>query len=164
MANCLGAERQAAQQQAVDARALLMTRLASVRTSSWVADRGAPVGRDGAIRSAWEWLRFEGVTIEQIAPDAVAGIDPAVVTEVIQDARYAPYLERQAEEVTRLRADEEILLPDIIDYHVIPGLSSEMVLRLTASRPRSLAAAARVQGVTPAALSAVLLHTKRRLA
>jgi tRNA uridine 5-carboxymethylaminomethyl modification enzyme len=104
------------------------------------------------------------VAIEQVAPDAVAGIDPAVVAEVVQDARYAPYLERQAEEVARLRADEEILLPDTIDYRGIPGLSSEMVSRLTASQPRSLAAAARVRGVTPAALSAVLLHTKRRAA
>jgi tRNA uridine 5-carboxymethylaminomethyl modification enzyme len=163
-ANCLGVERQAMQDKAVDARALLMARLATIRTASWVADRGGPVSRDGAVRSAWEWLRFEGVAIEQVAPDAVAGIDPAVVAEVVQDARYAPYLERQAEEVARLRADEEILLPDTIDYRGIPGLSSEMVSRLTASQPRSLAAAARVRGVTPAALSAVLLHTKRRAA
>jgi tRNA uridine 5-carboxymethylaminomethyl modification enzyme len=163
-ANCLDVERQVMQDQAADARALLMARLATTRTASWVADRGAPVSRDGAVRSAWEWLRFEGVAIEQVAPDAVAGINPAVVAEVVQDARYAPYLERQAEEVARLRADEEILLPDTIDYHGIPGLSSEMVLRLTTSRPRSLAAAARVRGVTPAALSAVLLHTKRRAA
>jgi len=163
-AGCLGSERQAMQRDAATARGLLMERLAIPRTASWVADRGAPVSRDGAVRSAWEWLRFEGVTVDQVAPDAVAGIDPAVVAEVLQDARYAPYLERQAEEVARLRADEEILLPETIDYRGIPGLSSEMIARLSASRPRSLAAAARVRGVTPAALSAVLLHTKRRAA
>ncbi|MBD8547282.1 tRNA uridine-5-carboxymethylaminomethyl(34) synthesis enzyme MnmG [Sphingomonas sp. CFBP 8760] len=163
-AGCLGPERLRQQQDAVTARGVLMERLAIPRTASWVADRGAPVSRDGAVRSAWEWLRFEGVTVDQVAPDAVAGIDGAVVAEVLQDARYAPYLERQAEEVARLRADEEILLPEAIDYCGIPGLSSEMIARLSASRPRSLAAAARVRGVTPAALSAVLLHTKRRAA
>jgi tRNA uridine 5-carboxymethylaminomethyl modification enzyme len=163
-AGCLSAQRLAHQQQAATARTVLMERLAVTRSASWVADRGAPVSRDGVVRSAWEWLRFEGVTIEQVAPEATAGIDPSVVAEVLQDARYAPYLERQAEEVARLRADEEILLPDLIDYRAIPGLSSEMIARLTASRPRSLAAAARVRGVTPAALSAVLLHTKRRAA
>lgn len=163
-AGCLSVERLAHQQQAAAARAMLMERLAITRSASWVADRGAPVSRDGVVRSAWEWLRFEGVTIQQLAPDAIQGIDPVVVEEVLQDAHYAPYLERQAEEVARLRADEEILLPELIDYRAIPGLSSEMVARLTASRPRSLAAAARVRGVTPAALSAVLLHTKRRAA
>ena len=61
----------------------------------------------------------------------------------------------------RLREDEDVFLPDVIDYATVPGLSLEMVARLGASRPRSLAAAARVRGVTPAALSAVLLHAKK---
>jgi tRNA uridine 5-carboxymethylaminomethyl modification enzyme len=160
-ADCLGAARLAHQAARLADRATFRDRLGVMLTASRVADTGAPVSRDGARRSAWEWLRFEGVTLQQIAPDAAGGIDPAVVEEVVQDARYAPYLDRQAEEVARLRADEELLLPIAIDYAAIPGLSNEMVARLSASRPRSLAAAARVRGVTPAALSAVLLHTRK---
>ncbi len=163
-ARCLSAARIAQQGAHAHDRTVLMERLGVSLTASQVADAGAPVSRDGARRSAWEWLRFEGVTLARIAPDAAEGIDRAVVDEVVQDARYAPYLERQAEEVARLRADEELLLPAAIDYAAIPGLSNEMVARLGASRPRSLAAAARVRGVTPAALSAVLLHTRKAAA
>ena len=91
----------------------------------------------------------------------MSDIDPAVIREVAEDARYAPYLERQAQEVATLRSEEAIPLPADIDYAAIAGLSNEMVARLDASRPISLAAAARIRGITPAALSAVLLHAKR---
>ncbi|MDP1027812.1 tRNA uridine-5-carboxymethylaminomethyl(34) synthesis enzyme MnmG [Sphingomonas sp. KR1UV-12] len=160
-AGCLGAERIAHLDRIAGARSAFREQLTATLTASQVADAGGPVSRDGMRRSIWEWLRFEGVDLAMLAPDAATGFDMAVVAEVIQDARYAPYLERQAEEVARLRAEEELLLAEDIDYAAIPGLSNEMVARLSASRPRSLAAAARVRGVTPAALSAVLLHSRK---
>ncbi|MFS0772853.1 tRNA uridine-5-carboxymethylaminomethyl(34) synthesis enzyme MnmG [Sphingomonas sp. 1P08PE] len=160
-AGCLSDARIAHQDRRAAARGLFRDRLATTLTASQVADAGGPVSRDGARRAAWEWLRFEGVTLAQVAPDASKGIEATVVGEVLQDARYAPYLERQAEEVERLRAEEELLLDEAIDYASIPGLSNEMIDRLSAVRPRSLAAAARVRGVTPAALSAVLLHSRK---
>lgn len=97
-------------------------------------------------------------------PDAADGTDPAVVAETLEDARYAPYVERQAEEVARLRADEQILLPISLDYAAIPGLSQEMIDRLSPARPATLAAASRIRGITPAALSAVLLHARKMAA
>lgn len=160
-AGCLGPERIAHQRRREEQRADLRQRLLVDCTADQVAAVGGQVSRDGTRRTAWEWLRSDGVDLAMVAPDAAHGIDPTVVDEVTQDARYAPYVERQAEEVRRLRFDEATMLLDGIDYATIPGLSAEMVARLSASRPESLAAASRVRGVTPAALTAVLLHARK---
>ena len=93
-----------------------------------------------------------------------ADLPAAILGEVEEDRRYAPYVERQAREVQQLRRDEAIALPADLHYQAVPGLSSEMIDRLTAARPPSLAAAARIRGVTPAAMSALLLHVRRRAA
>ncbi|KQM74284.1 tRNA uridine-5-carboxymethylaminomethyl(34) synthesis enzyme MnmG [Sphingomonas sp. Leaf20] len=160
-AGCLGAERRVHQQTLTEQRATFRSALNCERTATYVADQGVAIGRDGARRTAFDWLRFDGVMLSHVAPDAADGMPPAVIGEVLEDARYAPYIERQAQEVARLRADEAIRLPEDLAYDRIPGLSNEMIDRLSVARPTSLAAAARVRGITPAALSAVLLHTKR---
>lgn len=160
-AGCLGEERASHQRALQDERAAFRAKLDGERTASAIADQGVAIGRDGARRSAFDWLRFEGVSLDHVAPGANDGVSAAVVAEVLEDARYAPYIERQAEEVARLRRDERVLLPADIAYERVPGLSNEMIDRLSAARPASLAAAARVRGITPAALSAVLLHTRR---
>jgi len=94
----------------------------------------------------------------------LGALDPDVVLEALTDAQYAPYLERQDREIARIRRDEAIALGDAIDYRRVPGLSNEMVERLAAAHPASLAAAARVPGVTPAALAAILVHSRQRAA
>jgi len=160
-AGCLGDERRAHQHRLAEQRATFRSALNCERTATYVADQGVAIGRDGARRTAFDWLRFDGVMLSHVAPDAADGMPPAVIDEVLGDARYAPYIERQAQEVARLRADEAIRLPEDLAYDRIPGLSNEMIDRLSVARPTSLAAAARVRGITPAALSAVLLHTKR---
>ncbi len=160
-AGCLGDERRAHQHRLAEQRATFRSALNCERTATYVADQGVAIGRDGARRTAFDWLRFDGVMLSHVAPDAADGMPPAVIDEVLEDARYAPYIERQAQEVARLRADEAIRLPEDLAYDRIPGLSNEMIDRLSVARPTSLAAAARVRGITPAALSAVLLHTKR---
>ncbi len=160
-AGCLGDERRAHQHRLTEQRSAFRSALNCERTATYVADQGVAIGRDGARRTAFDWLRFDGVMLSHVAPDAADGMPPAVIDEVLEDARYAPYIERQAQEVARLRADEAIRLPEDLAYDRIPGLSHEMIDRLSVARPTSLAAAARVRGITPAALSAVLLHTKR---
>jgi tRNA uridine 5-carboxymethylaminomethyl modification enzyme len=97
------------------------------------------------------------------APE-LAGVDPEILEEAMQDHRYAPYVARQQAELDRLRADEGVRLPCGLDYATLPGLSSEMVERLSAARPATLGAAARVRGVTPAALAAILVHARRKAA
>ncbi|MDQ1157885.1 tRNA uridine 5-carboxymethylaminomethyl modification enzyme [Sphingomonas sp. SORGH_AS 950] len=163
-AGCLSPERLAHRRRRQAQQATLRDRLAVIRTASDLARGGAAIAQDGARRSAYEWLRFDGVTLAHVAPEAAEGCDPAVVAETLEDARYAPYVERQAEEVARLRADEQILLPATIDYAAIPGLSQEMIDRLGLARPATLAAASRIRGITPAALSAVLLHARKMAA
>lgn len=160
-AGCLGAERLRHRQARDAQKSEFRSRLNFQLTASELQASGATVSQDGARRSAWEWLRFDGVTLSDAAPKAADGIDPAVVEETLGDARYVPYIERQGEEIARLRADEAVRLPPELDYASVPGLSNEMVARLSTSRPESLAAASRIRGITPAALSAVLLHARR---
>ena len=124
--------------------------------------RGAPVAQDGARRPAREWLRFPGVELEHLGVQPEA--DPTLLAEYVEDARYAPYLERQEAEVAQLRANDAVKLPLDLDFAAIAGLSNEMVEKLAASRPPTIGAAARIRGITPAALSAILLHAKRRAA
>lgn len=126
-------------------------------------DLGADIGGTER-RSGVEWLRISGVTAGRVLGEQAAAFDPALVAEMVEDARYAPYLERQEIEVSGLRANEGISLPATLDFSAIPGLSSEMVERLTAAAPATLGAASRIRGVTPAALTAILLHAQRRAA
>jgi tRNA uridine 5-carboxymethylaminomethyl modification enzyme len=91
-------------------------------------------------------------------PDA----DDDLRREVEEDRRYAPYLARQAAEVAQMRRDRAVALPPREALGDVPGLSSEMVERLTRADPRTLDEASRVRGVTPAALAALWLHARRR--
>jgi tRNA uridine 5-carboxymethylaminomethyl modification enzyme len=78
------------------------------------------------------------------------------VDECLVDARYAPYVEREEGKVARLQGDLALPLRTTLDYRRVPGLSREMIERLEAVRPDSVAAAARVRGITPAAVSALV--------
>ena len=80
------------------------------------------------------------------------------------DATYAPYVERQQREWDAVRRDSAVWIPRDLDYAAVPGLSTEMVERLAASRPETLDQASRIHGVTPAALSAVYVAASRRAA
>jgi tRNA uridine 5-carboxymethylaminomethyl modification enzyme len=160
-AGCVSSQRLAHQTGHAADRDTFRAALTHVLTATQIADQGVAVSRDGARRTAFDWLRFDGVTLAHVAPHAANGLPAAVVAEGLEDARYAPYVERQAAEVARMRLDEAIPLPASLIYDRIPGLSQEMIERLSSARPASLAAAARVRGITPAALTAVLLHTRR---
>jgi tRNA uridine 5-carboxymethylaminomethyl modification enzyme len=162
-AGCLTSERRAHQAGNADRRAAFRRALDRPVTSATIALAGGKVSQDGARKPLFDWLRDDSVVVGRLIPD-IANHDPTIVAEVLEDARYAPYLERQAEEVRRLREAEGIGLPAGLDFATVPGLSIEMVSRLGAAQPASLAAAARIRGITPAALSAILLHAKRMAA
>ena len=76
------------------------------------------------------------------------------------EARYAPYLERQAEDVARLRRDEAVSIPRSLDYRALAGLSHELRGKLETVRPETIAQAARIEGMTPAALTLLLLRLR----
>jgi tRNA uridine 5-carboxymethylaminomethyl modification enzyme len=160
-AGCVSEARKRHQEQRAEARAQVRKALDTVITASALAQIGVAVSQDGSRRTAYEWLRTPGVSLPDIAPEVEELADAEVVAEVLEDARYAPYLERQRDEVERLRREEAVPLPADLAFASIPGLSAEMVDRLSRARPTTLAAAARVRGVTPAALSAVLLHARK---
>jgi len=128
-----------------------------------LADHGLSVRRDGGEKPVAEWLRHDGVNLDTLAPwlGEIGEYDSQLFEEMAEDAAYAPYLARQEAELRDLRASEELPLSSDFPYANVPGLSNEMVERLTSAAPTSLAAAGRVPGVTPAALSALLVHARR---
>jgi len=128
-----------------------------------LAEAGAAVRQDGVERSAFEWLRFPDVdwtAATQVWPE-LADIDPDIADSVAVDARYATYLARQDGDIDRFRRDEALTLPTSLDFARVGGLSTEMRERLTAARPATIGAASRVQGITPAALTALFAHARR---
>ncbi len=95
--------------------------------------------------------------------EGVSG-EPSVVEQVEIQAKYHGYIERQKEEVARNQASEELRLPDGLDFTEVRGLGIEVQQKLNQHRPETLGQAARIQGVTPAAISLLLVHLKRRAA
>ena len=109
-----------------------------------------------------EWLRGGQISIDELA-SIVGGIDPqdALTVEMVEDAIYEPYLLRQEAELRDLKAGEMLRLPTDFPYARVPGLSNEMIERLSKAQPETLSAAGRVPGITPAALAALLVHARR---
>jgi tRNA uridine 5-carboxymethylaminomethyl modification enzyme len=161
---CLSEERRTRLSERSAQRGKLETMFGDPILGRDLTTRGAADVSPTERRSGADWLRIIGVTAAQILGQRAADFDPALLAEMVEDARYAPYLERQEAEVNGLRANDGIALPATLDFAAIPGLSSEMVERLTAAAPSTLGAASRIRGVTPAALTAILLHAQRRAA
>ena len=86
----------------------------------------------------------------------LATIKPDVLAQIEADAKYSVYLDRQASDVDRARADEALVLSPSLDYAAMPGLSRELGDKLDAIRPGTLAQAQRIEGMTPAALSVLM--------
>jgi tRNA uridine 5-carboxymethylaminomethyl modification enzyme len=125
---------------------------------------GLAVNADGVPRTAGELLAHPGIDTARLAlvwPE-LAVIPPDIAEQLEIDARYAGYLERQARDIAAFRREEALLLPDALDYAAIGGLSAEIRGKLATARPATLGAAARISGVTPAALVALLQYVKRR--
>lgn len=109
------------------------------------------------------FLKRPAVTLDAVA--AAVDLDEpsaAVRAQVETETKYAGYIQRQDDEIDRVRRHESIRLPEDLDFEVIPGLSSELRQKLQAARPETLARAARIPGMTPAALSLLLVHAQRR--
>ena len=99
---------------------------------------------------------------------AVAGLkgekvdDPQVAEQVEIQIKYAGYIDRQKEDIDKVRRQEDTLLPVDFDYAAVGGLSNELTAKLEQVRPESIAQAARIQGMTPAAISLLLIHLKKK--
>lgn len=159
---CVGPERAAQFRHRAD----LVDHLTAQFQSRKVPASALPsVRSDGAARSLWEWARFPGVdwdVIRAIAPDIHAPAD--VVETVLTNARYAVYVDRQEADVERLRRDDAVIVPRGTIFADIPGMSKEMAERLQSAQPETLGQAARVRGISPAALTALLAWIRRKQA
>ena len=114
--------------------------------------------------SLFDLLRRPGVTFADIAPwrDSSDGVANDVAEQIEISAKYAGYIERQKQEVGRHAAQEATRLPADLDYAAVRGLSREAQQKLTQHRPETIGHASRIQGITPAAISLLLVHLKRR--
>ena len=162
-AGCVGPERRDWFEQREQSRQAWQSALDVAVPSTALSELGLAVKRDAGKMPLSEWLRFGSVDMRALAPLFPPGFDPAseLAEELAEDAAYAPYLARQEAELRDLRASETVPLPREFPYATVPGLSNEMVERLSRAQPDSLAAAGRVPGITPAALSALLVHARR---
>jgi tRNA uridine 5-carboxymethylaminomethyl modification enzyme len=164
---CIGSERSKAfhvKQASLDAATALAKGLSL--TPPQAARHGLSVNQDGVARTAFDLLRLPDVTWERLAtiwPD-MAAVAPAIAQQVSIDAAYAVYLGRQDQDIAAFRRDEQLDIPDGLDYFAVAGLSTEVREKLTRARPATLGAASRVQGITPAALTALLAHVRKRAA
>ena len=99
-------------------------------------------------------------TITKIAPEC-KDVDNSVYEQVEIDAKYSGYLKREYEDIAVFKRDENLQIRDDIDYSKIGGLSTEMIQRFTAVKPKTIGEAARIKGVTPAAVTAILGYLKK---
>jgi tRNA uridine 5-carboxymethylaminomethyl modification enzyme len=162
---CVGAERSKRFVNKVTALESARTWARSVSVTPTEANRfGLVLNRDGHRRTAYQLLSYPYLGIADVARiwPRLAAIEPKIAEQLEIDAKYAVYLDRQADDVARFRRDEALNLPDGIDYESIPGLSMELRKKLGAVRPRTLGQADRIDGMTPTALALVALHARRR--
>jgi tRNA uridine 5-carboxymethylaminomethyl modification enzyme len=127
------------------------------------ARHGLEVNHDGVRRSAYELLSFPAIDLARLCliwPELRA-IDPNISEALEIEARYAVYVDRQERDAALLRREESRIIPDAVDFSVLAGLSNELRQKLTVRRPRTLADAQKIEGMTPAALSIVLMEIRR---
>ena len=133
-------------------------------TPGQLVSLGLEVGRDGKKRSAFQWLTCPGITLKQLAvlwPE-LEEITAAVAEQVKIDATYDAYLKRQDADIQAFHRDESLRLDPDLDFGSIGSLTTEAREKLNVVRPATLGAAARIPGLTPAAIMALLRHVQRR--
>lgn len=124
-------------------------------TPNAAAKFGLSLNRDGQRRSAYDLLSYPEIDLArlvQIWPE-LGNLDGKTAERLETEARYAVYLDRQQSDLAVLRREQERLIPDDLDFGSLPGLSNELQQKLMSRRPRSLADAQRIDGMTPAALA-----------
>ncbi|WP_371876887.1 tRNA uridine-5-carboxymethylaminomethyl(34) synthesis enzyme MnmG [Phenylobacterium sp. LH3H17] len=163
----VGVSRETAWKRKSDALAQARSRAAELTlTPNVAAKAGLPVKADGVVRDLTQLLAYPTIGFEDLSiiwPE-IAAWAPEIREQVEIDAAYAGYLDRQAADAAAFRRDENLRLPAELDYAGVGGLSNEVREKLGAVRPLTLGQAARIEGVTPGALTALLAHVRRHAA
>jgi tRNA uridine 5-carboxymethylaminomethyl modification enzyme len=133
-------------------------------TPKEAARHGVALKRDGHRRTAFALLAYPTVRFADVRAiwPQLGGLEPQIAEQLEIDAKYAVYLDRQAADVASYRRDENLALPAVLDYEALPGLSMEARQKLKAIRPRTLGQAGRIDGITPAALTLLAAHIRRK--
>ncbi len=161
---CVGAKRGAIfeekQRKLEKAHALART---LAETPAKLVKAGFKINQDGVRRTAFDLLSYAEINLKDILnvwPE-LGELEAEIAEQLEIDATYAVYLERQAADVRAFRKDEALVIPTSLDYSSVPGLSEEVRQKLASARPVTLGQASRVEGVTPAAITTLLLFVKR---
>jgi tRNA uridine 5-carboxymethylaminomethyl modification enzyme len=164
---CVGSERETAfkdKMAALDAARLLTDSLR--HTPHKLGQYGLRINIDGQWRSALELLTYPDVTVEKLVEiwPELAAIQPDIFEQLEIDGKYAGYMDRQDADIRAFQKDENLLLPTDMDIDAVGSLSAEIRQKLRQIRPETLGAAARIPGMTPAALVALLRFVRREKA
>ena len=141
--------------------------------SAWVSPRsvapevaarvlGGPVDREYSLLDLLKRPEVSYATLGELSDAADPGIDATIAAQVEIQAKYQGYVARQREEIARHERYETMPLPGDLDYGEVRGLSTEVQQKLKQYRPETLGQASRISGITPAAISLLLVHLKRR--
>jgi tRNA uridine 5-carboxymethylaminomethyl modification enzyme len=133
-------------------------------TPNALKTKGIAVNQDGVRRTAMDVLGYPDLSfrsVSEIWPE-LRTVPNHAAEQLEIEARYAGYLDRQEADIRAFKRDEDLILPDDLNYSQLPNLSAEIRSKLTTTRPATLGAAARISGVTPAALTALLRHVRRQ--
>ncbi|HWM32310.1 MAG TPA: tRNA uridine-5-carboxymethylaminomethyl(34) synthesis enzyme MnmG [Methyloceanibacter sp.] len=161
---CVGEERRvsfdAKQKQLADGDSLLRS---LTLTPDQAAKHGLAINRDGRKRSAFELLSYPDINLARLIAiwPEIGRIDVKIAGQLAVDARYAVYVKRQELDIAAFRKEESIVIPRDFAFDRLPGLSTELRQKLERQRPASLGQAARLDGMTPAALLLLLAHLKK---
>ncbi|HET7679217.1 MAG TPA: tRNA uridine-5-carboxymethylaminomethyl(34) synthesis enzyme MnmG [Xanthobacteraceae bacterium] len=162
---CVGGERarrHEAKMSALDAARTLAQSLSI--TPNEAQKHGLALNKDGQRRSAFELLAYPTIELDQVATiwPQLRDFSPSVAQQLEIEAKYDVYMQRQAADVESYRRDESFELPSEFDYATLPGLSNEVRQKLGSIRPRTIGQAGRIDGITPAALTLLVAHARRR--
>jgi tRNA uridine 5-carboxymethylaminomethyl modification enzyme len=161
---CVGATRRSRHESKMAALDAARDFARSVSLTPNEAERhGLALNRDGQRRTAFELLSHPNIGIAELAKiwPRFADLPPKIAEQVEIDAKYEVYLSRQAADIAAYRRDESLQLPEGFDYSQLPGLSIEACQKLSSARPRTIAQAAQMDGITPAALTLLVAHLRR---
>lgn len=132
-------------------------------TPAEVQSVGIGVNNDGTKRNAYQLLSFKDVTIQTLAPldDRFDIVAPDIAEQIRKEALYANYTARQEKDVQNLRKDEDLRIPKDFDFEKLSSLSNELKTKLLKVRPESIAQASRIEGMTPAALTLLIMSLRK---
>jgi tRNA uridine 5-carboxymethylaminomethyl modification enzyme len=133
-------------------------------TPNEAARHGIELNRDGHRRTPFELLSYPTLGLPEVSRvwPQFAALDRKIAEQLEIDAKYAVYLDRQAADIAAYRRDDTLELPDDLDFSALPGLSHEVRQKLAAHRPRTIGQAGRIDGITPAALTLLVGHVRRK--